>query len=337
MTVINPTYNHQPRKLKKLDQYLEGIKNSDFGVLSELFSLAESTRADHAQLISNILKQFDASHNSKRIAITGSPGAGKSTILNTVISQMASDNIKIAVLAIDPSSELSKGSILGDKTRMDKLVSFSNVLIRPIASSGALGGIAASTYKNILLLEAAKFDFIFIETVGVGQSSFEVSKLTDLFTLVISPAMGDELQGIKRGIVEMADIILVNKTDGQLTNLARETASAYSKAISLNSYNNQNWKPKVINCSALESLGITAFIDTLNQYFSEEQRSVITSNRAKQNVYWFEKEIQQYLMNKFFAQKHISQKFELSREHILNGDSNLFLELEKIIVDKEDV
>ena len=196
------------------EYYIQGIKNKDRIILSKAITLIESTKKEDEQLADEILQAcLSVSKKSKRMAVSGSPGAGKSTFINTIGKTLLNENKSLAVLAIDPSSTISKGSILGDKTRMDDLVGNEKCYIRPTASNRNLGGVARNTRETILLCEAFGFDYIFVETVGVGQSETMVKNMVDLFILLLLPNSGDELQGIKRGIMEMADIVLINKSE----------------------------------------------------------------------------------------------------------------------------
>ncbi|HPH89118.1 MAG TPA: methylmalonyl Co-A mutase-associated GTPase MeaB, partial [Chitinophagales bacterium] len=228
-------------------------------------------------------------NKSHRIAISGAPGAGKSTFINAFGSLLLDNNYSLAVLAVDPSSSISKGSILGDKTRMEDLVRYKNCFIRPTASSSNLGGVARSTRETILLCEAFGFDYIFVETVGVGQSETLVKNMTDLFLLLLLPNSGDELQGIKRGIMEMADIILINKSDGDHATTAKIAATQVKHALHLFSENEKNWPTQVLNISSVEQSGFIELQKAIDGYFLKMETSGFhLHNRNQQDLLWFE-------------------------------------------------
>ncbi len=281
------------------EQFIQGISNGDIKTLSKAITLAESSIASKQELALQIIEHFGPQKNTFRIGITGSPGVGKSTFIEAVGSRMAGNKKeKIAVLSIDPSSAISQGSILGDKTRMNQLSSLENVYIRPSASGNQLGGVAKNTRMAMLLCEAAGYTTIIIESVGVGQSETEISKLTDLFVLLLNPGGGDELQGIKRGIMEMADIVVVNKHDGDQKRLAEITAKEYSLALHLKLKNKNSWTPKVLVSSSLYLTGIDSFLEKcsdFNNHIHDQWKKVV---RKEQMKYWTKKNIEYLLMSK---------------------------------------
>lgn len=268
--------------------YIEGIKQGSNRILSKAITLAESQREDHYELALQILEAFPNTGRSRRIGITGTPGAGKSTFINTFGQHLLRNdpNCKIAVLSIDPSSSISGGSILGDKTRMGDLSKSERVYIRPSASGTHYGGLARSTRLAILLCEAAGYDYILVESVGVGQGETEISQLTDLFLLILNPGGGDELQGIKRGIVEMADILVVNKADEDRLQIARQTAKDYQSAQTLMPETESGWKPKVVMCSSLNGNGLEEVDEVIREYFKHIEPDHLHSNRYNQQKYW---------------------------------------------------
>jgi LAO/AO transport system kinase len=246
-----------------------------------------------------IIEHFGPQKDTLRIGVTGAPGVGKSTFIEAVGVEVLKDPTKkIAVLSIDPSSEVSQGSILGDKTRMNKLSSMDAAYVRPSASGNNLGGVSKNTRLAILLCEAAGYNTIFIESVGVGQNETEIAKLSDLFVLLISPGGGDELQGIKRGIMEVADIIVVNKADGNNISQAQVTAKEYSMALNLKPKNENNWTPKVVVVSAHKRQGIQTLIEKCLDYNNHIKNHWKQNNRKEQMKYWTKKNIEYLLLSK---------------------------------------
>lgn len=281
------------------EEIIEGIKKGDSRSLSKAITLAESSLGSKQELALQIIEHFGPQKDTLRIGITGAPGVGKSTFIESLgVSFLQDPTRKIAVLSIDPSSEISKGSILGDKTRMNQLSSMDGVYIRPSASGNNLGGVAKNTRLAILLCEAAGYNTIFIESVGVGQNETEISKLSDLFVLLISPGGGDELQGIKRGIMEVADIIVINKADGNNKHQAQITAKEYSMALNLKPKSKNQWIPKIIVASAHEKNGIQPFIDKCLDFDNHVKNKWKHLHRKEQMKYWAKKNIQYLLLSK---------------------------------------
>ena len=282
------------------EELIQGIASGDSRALSKAITLAESTLPEKRNLALEVISHFGPQNNTYRIGITGTPGAGKSTFIEAIGNRLLEDPDRtIAVLSIDPSSGKTHGSILGDKTRMNKLSAHSRAYIRPTSSGSQLGGLAKNTRLAMLLCEAAGYNTILIESVGVGQGETEVAQLTDLFTLVLNPGGGDELQGIKRGIMEMADIIVINKADGDAERQANLTAKEYSMALHLMPENENKWIPKVITSSALQDKGIDTFWEKAFDF-----EKLITSGdwkatrRKEQMHYWTRKNVQDLLLAK---------------------------------------
>jgi LAO/AO transport system kinase len=271
------------------DDYIRGILSKDRILLSKAITLIESARPADRQIAEHILREcVRAGKTSRRIAVTGSPGAGKSTLLNAFGKVLLENEKSFAILAIDPSSAVSKGSILGDKTRMEDIVNSDAAYIRPTASNTYLGGVAGSTRESMLLCEAFGFDYIFVETVGVGQSETMVKNMTDLFILLLLPNAGDELQGIKRGIMEMADILIIHKSDKD-NYAAAKTAGAQVKQ-SLQFFTGQRtWMPRVLNISSKEKTGLQELKDTIESfYLQQETTGNLERLRNSQQVKWME-------------------------------------------------
>jgi LAO/AO transport system kinase len=278
------------RVLPKAETYAEGILKGDRVMLGRAITLVESTHPEHQMLAQEVLERcLPHTGNSVRIGITGSPGVGKSTFIESFGSWLiAGCGRKIAVLAIDPTSHISKGSILGDKTRMSRLAMNADAFIRPSPARGSLGGVASHTREAMLLCEAAGFDTLIVETVGVGQSEVSVHSMVDFFLLLLLPGAGDELQGIKRGIVEMADLIAINKADGERVEAANLARREYSRALHLFQPKASGWMPQVITCSAMSGDGIGAAWEQVSNFESlTRQNGWREFHRHQQLKNWF--------------------------------------------------
>jgi LAO/AO transport system kinase len=310
------------QKILSTDDYINGILQKDRIILSKAITLIESTRKEDEAIANVVLEAcLKSKKKSHRIAISGAPGAGKSTFINAFGSLLLDNNYSLAVLAVDPSSSISKGSILGDKTRMEDLVRYKNCFIRPTASSSNLGGVARSTRETILLCEAFGFDYIFVETVGVGQSETLVKNMTDLFLLLLLPNSGDELQGIKRGIMEMADIILINKSDGDHATTAKIAATQVKHALHLFSENEKNWTTQVLNISSIEQSGFIELQKAIDGYFLKMETSgFLLHNRNQQDLLWFEETILQELQTIFSKDNSVQSVKEGLKQKIKNNE-----------------
>ncbi len=310
--------------------YIDGILNANIAILSRAITLVESTNSNHQKLAQQILDGIiTKTGNSFRLGITGVPGVGKSTFIESFGKEIISQGHKLAVLAIDPSSSKSKGSILGDKTRMEELSKQQNVFIRPSPSSGTLGGVAKATYETILLCEAAGFDFIIIETVGVGQSETMVSKLTDFFLLLMLAGAGDELQGIKRGIMEMADSLVITKADGSNIEKAKMARAEYAHAIHLFPPTESNWIPKVLTCSSMENKGIKDVYNLINEYKNFTSLNHYFLTKRKQQQFQLIKELlDSKILQLAYENNSIEEKLNALKSSEIK---NPFIEIEKII------
>jgi LAO/AO transport system kinase len=245
----------------------EQIKAGDRRALAKAITLVESTRADHGDQATALLETLmPHTGNSIRLGISGAPGVGKSTFIEALGNYLTEQGHRVAVLAVDPTSAVSGGSILGDKTRMETLSVNPNAFVRPSPAGKTLGGVTRRTRESLLLCEAAGFDVIIIETVGVGQSETAVSDMTDMFLLLLSPGGGDDLQGIKRGIMELADLVLVNKADGDQTHLANQTVSDYGAALHFMQARTPSWTPRIQSCSALHNQGVAEVWQTAQEF-----------------------------------------------------------------------
>ncbi len=301
--------------MRKIDPEIlaQKIKEGDRFALSRAITLAESNRLDDLKLAQHIISLLPVSKTSKRIAITGIPGVGKSTFIESLGKYILSKDEKVAILAIDPSSSLSKGSILGDKTRMEDLSREENAYIRPSASNGSLGGVTSRTYEAILLCEAAGFENILIETVGVGQSETLVNEISDLFLFLQLPGSGDDLQGIKRGIMEMADLIFINKSDSFQEKLVKDAKLDIVRSLQFLPTKSSQWKRKSIIGSGLIGKGIPELWELVNDYFNFiNENNYYASNREKQQL----NQAERYtidLINQQFLKLLKEQPLELSK------------------------
>jgi len=299
-------------KQPTVKEFVTNILDGNISYLSRAITLVESTNQAHQKKATAILEKcLPYANNSIRIGITGVPGVGKSTFIESFGNYFTKKGNKVAVLAIDPSSSINKGSILGDKTRMEELVKDNNAFIRPSPSGDSLGGVAKKTRETIILCEAAGFDTIFIETVGVGQSETAVHSMVDFFLLLKLAGAGDELQGIKRGIIEMADAIVINKADNNNKNQAELAKSEFSRALHLYPIKENNWQPKVLTCSSLHNKGIKEIYSLIQGYFKQTKTSnYFKEKRKEQNKYWLLATINQQLKNNFYKNKAIKKQLE---------------------------
>ncbi|MCF6240280.1 MAG: methylmalonyl Co-A mutase-associated GTPase MeaB [Bacteroidales bacterium] len=303
------------KKELKVDEAVEGILSGNISILSAAITLIESNLPKHQKKAAQIIEKcLPYSGNSVRIGITVVPGVGKSTFIEALGLYLINKGHKLAVLAIDPSSEQSGGSILGDKTRMEQLSAEKNAFIRPSPSSGSLGGVARKTRESIILCEAAGFDTVFIETVGVGQSETKVHSMVDFFLLLMLAGAGDELQGIKRGIMEMADTIIINKADGNNIDKANLAKKEYENALHMFPPTESGWTPNVLLTSALQNFGIEDVWLTIKKYLELTKKSGYwLQRRNNQAKYWMHETILESLKNNFYnntKRKKLIKDFE---------------------------
>lgn len=310
----------------KVDDYVEGIRQGNITILSKAVTLVESSKPDHQQLAQEIIRQcLPLSGKSIRIGITGVPGVGKSTFIEALGKSITAKGHKLAVLAIDPSSERSKGSILGDKTRMEELSIDPNAYIRPSPSAGSLGGVARKTRETIILCEAAGYDVIFIETVGVGQSETMVHSMVDFFLLLMLSGAGDELQGIKRGIMEMADAIAITKADGDNIDRAELARVQYMNALHLFPPTDSAWKPQVVTCSAYTKTGIDRVWGTVDNYLEHvNENHFFQHKRNEQAKFWMYETINDQLQSNFYQNQKIKQLLARFEAQVLNEEMSSF-------------
>lgn len=331
---VNPYSTPRSRKKAlQVDDYVKGILDGNVTILSRAVTLLESSLPEHQHIAQEVITRcLPHAGNAVRIGITGVPGAGKSTFIEALGMMLVKQNHKLAVLAIDPSSERSKGSILGDKTRMEELSVAKNAFIRPSPSAGSLGGVARKTRESIILCEAAGFDTIFVETVGVGQSETAVHSMVDFFLLLQLAGTGDELQGIKRGIMEMADGIAINKCDGTNVEKSKLAKRQYQNALHLFPLNDSRWSPDVITCSSIDSTGIAEVWDmVMRQQAFVKENGYFEVRRTEQAKYWMYETINEQLRNNFYQSKEIQALITEVEKEILNNQISSFAGAKKLM------
>ncbi|MFB6258585.1 MAG: methylmalonyl Co-A mutase-associated GTPase MeaB [Flavobacteriales bacterium] len=308
------------------DELFEGIRKGERASLSRAITLVEGQRPDQndraQELVETCLPYAGA---SVRIGITGVPGVGKSTFLEALGTYLTGRGKKVAVLAVDPSSENSKGSILGDKTRMGTLASDPDAFIRPSPSAGSLGGVARKTRESMILCEAAGFDRIFVETVGVGQSETTVHSMVDLFLLLMLAGAGDELQGIKRGIMEMADLLVINKADEGNEQRAKEARDAYKRALHLLPPSQSGWEAKVTTCSSTEGKNIEGIWGLVEEQQEHVRKNgYFDKNRQEQARYWMHQAIEEALRDRFYRSTTMKPLITEMEEKVMNGERSSY-------------
>ncbi len=309
---VNPNFRKHRKTELTVDDYVKGILEGNRTILSRAITMIESENPTHIAMAQTIIERcLPHSGNSLRIGITGVPGVGKSTFIESFGGMLTAQGHKLAVLAIDPSSERTKGSILGDKTRMETLSTDPNAFIRPSPSGSALGGVARKTRESIILCEAAGFDVILVETVGVGQSETVVKSMVDFFLLLMLAGAGDELQGIKRGIMEMADALVINKADGDNLPKAKSAASQYRAALKLFPKNDNGWDVPVEVCSALENFALDKVWAIINEFVRQTRANgSFERTRNSQLVNIFYHWIDYTLQNRFYNNEATQAKIE---------------------------
>lgn len=325
--IINPYIKKRGLKKKySVDEYVQGILAGNKVILSQAVTLIESLRPDHQGMADEIIERcLPYSGQSVRWGITGVPGAGKSSSIEAFGMELIRQGKKLAVLAIDPSSERSKGSILGDKTRMEDLAVEENAFVRPSPSGGSLGGVARKTRESIVLCEAAGFDTIFVETVGVGQSETAVHSMVDFFLLIQIAGAGDELQGIKRGIMEMSDGIVINKADGNNIEQAKLAAAQYRSALNLFPLPQSGLRPEVLCYSALQLTGVNELIEMVNKHLEQfKTKGSFEQRRKQQAIYWMRQSIEEALKDHFYRKADTLAMLEEKEQEVLDNKKSPF-------------
>ncbi len=305
----------KPKRLKRekpdLQTLIRELRSGNRTALARAITLVESRRKEDAQLARELTEAcLQTGQDSLRIGVTGVPGAGKSTFIERLGMQFLDEGKRVAVLAVDPSSSITKGSILGDKTRMQELGRAENAFIRPSPAGDSLGGVARKTRESMSLCEAAGFDISLVETVGVGQSETAVHGMVDFFLLLKIAGAGDELQGIKRGIVEMADALVINKADGPNLEAARRAQTIFKNALHLYPPKPSGWTPEVLLCSSTEGTGIEEIRELIVNYRDEGLRkSTFQANRSRQNVSWMKRTVEEQLKSSFFSNPEVQLRY----------------------------
>lgn len=331
---VNPYRRAHARKVQlTANDYVEGILKGNVSILGRAVTLVESRAEAHQALAQEVIEKcLPYTGNSRRIGITGVPGAGKSTSIDVFGLHVLKQDGKLAVLAIDPSSERTKGSILGDKTRMEKLSQHPDAFIRPSPSAGSLGGVARKTRETIMLCEAAGYNNIFVETVGVGQSETAVHSMVDFFLLIQLAGTGDELQGIKRGIMEMADGIVINKADGDNIDRANLAAAQFRNALHLFPPTPSKWVPEVICYSGYYELNINKVWDMIDRYFEYVKKTgYFQQKRNEQAKYWMLETINERLRHDFYSRPEIRALLEQKEMRVLNNEQSSFTAAQDVL------
>lgn len=334
---INQRAVHNLKKAKRTlpstEDLFHGLRKGDISMLGQAITLVESSLDAHQKAAQDLISAcLPYSGKAFRLGITGVPGAGKSTFIEALGKHIIEKGGKLAVLAIDPSSKRSKGSILGDKTRMEDLAGDSRAYIRPSPTGGTLGGVARKTRETIILCEAAGFDILFVETVGVGQSETAVHGMVDFFLLIMLAGAGDELQGIKRGIMEMADAIVINKADGNNIQKARRAQAEFANALHLFPPSPSGWTPLVKTCSSLYNKGISEIWEMANEFLAfASDRGYLEHKRQEQSRFWMHETIKEGIYNQVFNDPRMKKEMVLHEKAMAEGRMTSFMAASSIL------
>ncbi|MGM0706216.1 MAG: methylmalonyl Co-A mutase-associated GTPase MeaB [Bacteroidota bacterium] len=332
---MNPNLKRHVQSTQQFDteDYLRGLREGNRMMLSRAITLIESTRPDDQKQARTVLDACaSARTNSIRIGITGIPGVGQSTFIEALGLHLAEAGKQVAVCTVDPSSERSRGSILGDKTRMPKLATHENAFIRPSPTGGSLGGVARTTRETILLCEAAGFTHVLVETVGVGQSETAVHAMVDCFLLLALAHTGDELQGIKRGIMEMADAIVINKADAHADTVVQQTRQTLRQALQLLPERTSGWTPPVLTCSALKQNGITDVWQAVRDCIDYLRKTdAFQKRRAQQARHWLRATIDHALQQDFYANDRVQQALPDLEEDVASGTQSAYTAAQRLL------
>lgn len=327
-TGFNPAYQRAVRDQLSTDQCVKGILAGETHALSYAITLVENGQAakrDMAYEILVALTQEAKTTKSKRITITGAPGAGKSTFIEHFGKFLTAKGHKLAVLAVDPSSQLSQGSIMGDKTRMQSLSADPLAYIRPSSSGNMLGGVNTGTKEAIFLCESAGYEWVLVETVGVGQSEAFAAQVTDMSLLLLQPGAGDDVQGIKRGVLETTDLIIVNKSDGEQKDSAMATARSYASVLQLFQPRIEGYRPGVIRASSIEKMGFEEIYKQVQRFFDHvENHQTLNQLRQRQDLFWFDQMIRERALEWLLANTQITHAINEARQHLITGSTSGF-------------
>ncbi len=320
--VREPVGSKRPRQLS-VDDYVAGVREGNRAILARAITLVESTSRQHEVLAQELLTRLlPHTGTARRVGVTGAPGVGKSTFIESFGCFLVDHGQKVAVLTIDPTSSRSGGSILGDKTRMERLCQLSNAYIRPSPSGQSLGGVARRTRETLLLCEAAGFTTIIVESVGVGQTDIALRSMVDFFLLLLLPGAGDELQGIKKGIVEISDLVAINKADGENRLRAEQARAEHEPALHYIQPATTGWKTEVLLCSGLTGEGVPPIWDKILQFYTSlEPKGVIAARRRQQTLDWLADLVREELSRRFYADPKVSARLPALRDQLLRGDT----------------
>ena len=321
------------RPLPDVEQLADGVRRGDRAALGRAITLVESSRADHRDLAQRLLAALlPETGQARRVGVTGVPGVGKSTFLEALGTQLLDQGLRVAVLAVDPSSAVSGGSILGDKTRMATLSTHDRAFVRPSPSGGSLGGVARKTRESMLLCEAAGFDAVLVETVGVGQSEIVVAEMVDSVLLLLLPGGGDELQGIKRGILELIDVVAVNKADGESMQAAQEARIEYESGLRLIRPSDAGWTPPVLTCSAKTGDGLDEVWQAVERHRERlEQDGLLETKRQEQQLRWMWSQVEERLLASFRDDPRVAQRLAEVEEAVRGGRKPAALAAEELL------
>lgn len=318
---LKPVIRQTRRRTLSMEDYVKGIEQGDRVILSRAVTLIESNSKKHFKMAQDVLQAvLPRTGNALRIGITGVPGAGKSTFIEAFGNMLCNQGYKVAVLAVDPTSQVTKGSILGDKTRMETLTKHPNAYVRPSPAGGTLGGVARKSRETLLLCEAAGYDIILVETVGVGQSEVTVRSMVDFFMLVVLTGAGDELQGIKKGVMELADAIVINKADGDNMKRAQVARGDYERMLHYIRPATEGWRTRAYTCSSIAGTGLPELWDVMQNFVNTTKESGVFQRRRKQQTLdWVHAMIDEHLHNLFFKNNVIMGRLDDVEEAVNEG------------------